>query len=69
VSPGGGGYGRPLDRDPLLVASDVAEGFLEADAAARIYGVVVSDTGALDVAATERRRTELARGDDGVADA
>jgi N-methylhydantoinase B len=40
-SGGGGGYGRPFDRDASLVARDVALGFVSPEAARTTYGVVV----------------------------
>ena len=53
---GGGGYGAPRDREPELVASDVADGFLSRDAAREQYGVVVAESGDVDAAATEALR-------------
>ena len=38
ITPGGGGYGPPADRDRAAVARDVAEGRISAAEAARIYG-------------------------------
>jgi N-methylhydantoinase B/oxoprolinase/acetone carboxylase alpha subunit len=38
TTPGGGGYGDPRRRDPALVAEDVAEGYVSAEAAQRLYG-------------------------------
>jgi N-methylhydantoinase B len=35
--PGGGGMGSPAERDPVLVARDVADGLVSAEAAARDY--------------------------------
>ncbi|HXJ77191.1 MAG TPA: hydantoinase B/oxoprolinase family protein [Candidatus Methylomirabilis sp.] len=55
LSPGGGGYGNPFDRDPAAVAKDVADGLVTAAAALDEYGVVLTG-GDVDVAATERRR-------------
>ncbi len=55
---GGGGYGDPLERDPSLVAQDVYLGAVSADAAHRIYGVIL-DGNAADAAATEARRATL----------
>jgi N-methylhydantoinase B len=55
-TPGGGGYGDPLERDPDLVVEDVRDGKISAEAAAAEYGVVVED-GALDREATARRRS------------
>jgi 5-oxoprolinase (ATP-hydrolysing)/N-methylhydantoinase B len=59
VSPGGGGYGAPLERDPELVAEDVREG-LYSDAIARdVYRVALHTARgriALDVPATSELR-------------
>ena len=38
---GGGGYGDPLDRDPILVAEDVLDGYVSLDQAREAYGVVL----------------------------
>ena len=38
---GGGGFGDPLLRDPLLVREDVADGYVSVARAARDYGVVI----------------------------
>jgi N-methylhydantoinase B len=57
VTPGGGGWGDPLTRDPDRVARDVAEGLVSPDRAERIYGVVLGADGAIDAAATEARRS------------
>ena len=53
---GGGGYGPPHEREPGLVATDVADGFLSRDAAYQHYGVVLQESGKVDIAATRRRR-------------
>ncbi|MCF3932018.1 hydantoinase B/oxoprolinase family protein [Acuticoccus sp. M5D2P5] len=37
-TPGGGGYGDPAERDPGAIAEDVAEGYVSAEAASRLYG-------------------------------
>ncbi|RXZ81908.1 hydantoinase B/oxoprolinase family protein [Paenibacillaceae bacterium] len=42
-SPGGGGWGNPLDRDPDLVVQEVADGLLSVSRAAEAYGVVVAE--------------------------
>jgi N-methylhydantoinase B len=56
----GGGYGDPLERDPILVANDVLHGYLPgADAAAEVYGVVLGKDGRPDALATELRRESL----------
>ena len=54
-TPGGGGYGDPLDRDPEAVLADVRDEKLSTDRAAAAYGVVVTD-GAIDHDATAARR-------------
>ena len=58
VSWGGGGYGDPIDRNPVLVAEDVARGLVTEGPAREIYGVVVED-GAVDEQATAARRREV----------
>jgi N-methylhydantoinase B len=57
---GGGGYGDPLEREPERVARDVAQGYVSASAAERVYGVVVGTKGVVDEVATRSRR-EAAR--------
>ena len=54
---GGGGYGHPHDRPAEAVLKDVLGGFVTAEAARELYGVVVID-GAIDTAATEARRAD-----------
>ena len=60
--PGPGGWGDPLERDPLRVLRDVQNELVSPASARDDYGVVlVLDTSALavDEAATTRRRREL----------
>lgn len=52
LTPGGGGYGDPFARDPALVARDVGRGYYTADDAARLWGVALDVSGAVDAAAT-----------------
>lgn len=55
---GGGGYGDPLLRDPMLVAADVLNGYVSAERARTDYGVVVDPyTHAADLDATKRERS------------
>ncbi|HWE82719.1 MAG TPA: hydantoinase B/oxoprolinase family protein [Gaiellaceae bacterium] len=56
---GGGGYGDPLERDPVRVAVDVEEGLLSPSNAADLYGVVLED-GRLDEGATTELREQRA---------
>jgi N-methylhydantoinase B len=58
TSAAGAGYGPPWERALQRVLRDVADGFISAEQAAEVYGVVVRD-GELDSAATEARRAEL----------
>lgn len=55
-TPGGGGFGDPAKRDPMLVARDVQLGYVSRAAALRDYKVVVDDELTLDRAATARAR-------------
>ena len=59
-TPGGGGIGRPVERDPAAVQADVLDGLVSAEAAESVYGVVMKSDGALDAAATARVRQEHA---------
>ena len=56
-TPGGGGYGDPMRRDPLAVAQDVALGRYSRDRAEALFGVVLAPDGTPDKEATERRRS------------
>ena len=38
---GGGGFGSPLDRDPEGVRRDAREGYVSAEKAREVYGVVL----------------------------
>jgi 5-oxoprolinase (ATP-hydrolysing)/N-methylhydantoinase B len=58
VTPSGGGYGDPLERDPGLVAVDVADELVTAAEAREHYGVVIGEDGAVDSGATEQLRSE-----------
>ena len=59
-SPGGGGYGNPLDRDPNLVLEDYLDEMIEVEGAARVYGVVMlPEVATVDLAATKRLREEM----------
>jgi N-methylhydantoinase B len=54
---GGGGWGDPYSRDPMLVQQDVARGFVSLQGALDDYGVVLRhSTLEIDKAATEARR-------------
>jgi len=58
-TPGGGGWGEPLERDCALVLRDVRDEVVSVNGALEDYGVVVHSDGlSLDLAATgaERQR-------------
>jgi N-methylhydantoinase B len=55
-SPGGGGYGPALERDPAKVAEDVRLGYVTIEAARTDYGVVLTEGGAVDPVATRALR-------------
>ncbi|MCW3005572.1 MAG: hypothetical protein JWP17_198 [Solirubrobacterales bacterium] len=55
---GGAGYGDPLNRDPAAVAHDVREEYVSRASARDDYGVVLTDDGAVDAAATDALRTQ-----------
>jgi N-methylhydantoinase B len=42
-----GGWGDPLERDPMAVAEDVRDGIVSRATAERLYGVVLDDAGAV----------------------
>lgn len=58
---GGGGYGSPLERDPLRVAHDVAEKWVTRDQAEQVYGVVFENNESFDIdeQATAKLRASL----------
>ena len=58
-SPGGGGYGPAVERDPELVAEDVRLGFVSRENAGAQYGVVIADDGSVDPAATQAARSAM----------
>src|SRR4029077_18977693 len=62
VLAGAGGWGDPLERDPVAVMRDVRNELLSQEKPLADYGVVI-DTAAwkVDVAATQRRRGEIAK--------
>lgn len=59
-SPGGGGWGSPLDRAPEKVLRDVRDGVVSVEAARAVYGVVVTAEGRqMDLDATQKRRNDM----------
>ena len=60
-SGGSGGFGPPVERDASRVAHDVAEGYISAEDAESVYGVVLSEDGNVDEAATKVKRSQKSR--------
>lgn len=56
---GAGGLGDPYDRETERIATDVRAGLISPQIAREDYGVIVSERGELDSAATERERERL----------
>lgn len=56
LSCGGGGYGHPTQRDAKLVRRDVIEGWITAERARDVYGVVLTDLFQIDEKATDTIR-------------
>ncbi|HTW87896.1 MAG TPA: hydantoinase B/oxoprolinase family protein [Candidatus Binataceae bacterium] len=59
---GGAGYGPPATRPPAMVATDVSNGYVSPESAARDYGVMVDpETHAVDESATIATRAQHSR--------
>ena len=58
MTPGGGGFGDPLERPAAQVRADVLSGYISETAAERDYGVVLADN-AVDEVATHVRRASI----------
>ncbi len=59
-TPGGGGYGDPLDREPEKVHRDALDGLIDVSGAADSYGVVIdADLLSVEVQATARLRKAM----------
>jgi len=57
---GGGGYGDPLERDPLCVARDVEEMKISLEIAEKIYGVILNlPDFTVDEESTQKRRMQI----------
>ncbi|WP_284176737.1 hydantoinase B/oxoprolinase family protein [Rhabdaerophilum sp. SD176] len=59
-SPGGGGWGPPMARDPVAVARDVRQGLIGANVAREVYGVALDAGGDVDAASTATLRNGAA---------
>jgi len=59
-TPGGGGYGSPLDRDPAKVFQDVTDELITRDEATTVYGVSFKPSSTtVDEQATARQREHM----------
>lgn len=56
---GGGGYGDPILRDPQAVGEDCRDGVIGPASARALYGVAVTEDGAVDVTATAALRADI----------
>jgi N-methylhydantoinase B len=60
ISPCGGGYGDPLERDPAMVLEDVLDEYVSLESARSQYGVVInSEDMVVDETATTALRQEM----------
>jgi N-methylhydantoinase B len=57
-SAGGGGYGDPIERDPLIVLKDVQEEYITLEKAVKRYGVVI-EKGEIHWKETEKLRLKM----------
>jgi N-methylhydantoinase B len=60
LTPGGAGYGAPLDRDETAVAEDVRAGLISRDCAETEYGVLMKEDGRFSETDARRARREAA---------
>jgi N-methylhydantoinase B len=58
LSGGGGGFGSPFKRDANAVAHDVREGYVSREAAEKLYGVVLDDSGEVKSSETQQLRSK-----------
>lgn len=59
IMAGGGGYGSPLDRDPLLVLADVEEEVISMERAAEEYGVVLRIKNEMNINGSNHVKLEI----------
>lgn len=59
LTPGGGGYGDPMDRPAQEVMEDLKLGYITAEGALRDYGLVLDGDGQADMAATQANRAAI----------
>ena len=59
--PGGGGWGDPLDREEELVLKDFKNGVVTSEFAGKLYGVVLTKSGDIDLDMTKELRDSMRR--------
>ena len=59
VSSGGGGYGSPAERSEQAILDDVREGYVSAEQARGVFGIVIDSVGAIDPDATALARQAI----------
>jgi len=75
ASPGGGGFGDPLERDLAAVQADLNAGLIDAGKATQVYGAVIAAATSVgnrfhytfDIQASQARRASLRRGENDAA--
>lgn len=67
MTPGGGGWGSPIERPAAQVRDDVLDGFVSIESAREDYGVVLrADDVSIDEGATQALRSQLTRTERGL---
>ncbi|HVO59441.1 MAG TPA: hydantoinase B/oxoprolinase family protein [Terriglobales bacterium] len=59
VSPCGGGYGNPRERDPNAILNDVLDGIISRETAAKDYAVVINERMQIDQVGTNALRKNM----------
>ncbi|MEU7488115.1 hydantoinase B/oxoprolinase family protein [Streptomyces sp. NPDC042319] len=59
ITPGGGGYGDPLEREAAAVLNDLRESRITPESAADVYGVVITEDVVDDTATAKLRRERV----------
>jgi N-methylhydantoinase B/oxoprolinase/acetone carboxylase alpha subunit len=62
VTPNGGGYYDPFDRDPQAVVDDVLDGFADVNTVETVFGVAIDrSTMTVDIEGTEKLRKDRSK--------
>ena len=60
-SGGGGGFGKPLLRDPKKVLTDVMNRYVSINNAKNLYGVIINKNLSLNINATKKLRKKMSK--------